>query len=147
MSVTPAPRLRHARFELAEQCRTVYFVKPEMGTTVNDMLAPEYWTHVASKLKSLDRIEAVAEDGSWFADFIVLHGGAVSAKVVLLHRVQLETVDPAAMETETHEVKWRGPVVKWSVVRKSDGLVLKDGFPSKADAAEHMARHIRAMAA
>lgn len=137
MSDTRAPRLATSRLSLAEHKRSIHFVTPEAGTAPDALLDPAYWTHVARLLRPLDRIEAVCEDGTWHQELLVQYAGTIEAKVARLSLTKLDEVDAEAMESDVAEVKFRGPVGKWSVVRK-DGQVLKDGM-SKADAVEFLA--------
>lgn len=122
--------------------RTIFAVKPEFGVTVEDMLKPEYWTHVAQQLRPLCRIEAVAEDGSWFAEFMVISTSKLAANVSLMRHVLLSEVKPSA-DGDTHFAKWAGPSAKYRVVRKSDNAAIKDGFDTQAQALIWIAENIK----
>ncbi len=52
---------------LAEYSRSVYFVTIPRKFTFEDVLDPSFWRH-ATILRPNDRLELVAEDGSWDAD-------------------------------------------------------------------------------
>ena len=53
--------LTQNRIEQAEFVRPVFCVSPTAGTKPEDLLKPEYWTHVARQFKPGSRIEALCE--------------------------------------------------------------------------------------
>jgi hypothetical protein len=144
MSDKKAPRLNAARFALAEHKRVTHYATVEHGTEFAALLDPAYWTHVAKLVKPLDRIEAVAEDGSWFGELLVVGAGNNEVRTVRLAFVALDDVKPAEMETKTHAVEWRGPAL-WGVVRKADKAVLVEKL-SKTDAVAWLKANIRTTA-
>ena len=105
----------------------------EDGTTIEDLQRPEFWSHHAHKLRQMDIIDILAEDGSYYAEFMVLQSGVGFAKVLLLREVKLEVVSHDDDDLPV-VVQWKGPQRKHSVIRKADGMVLRDGFTSKGDA-------------
>lgn len=116
----------------AEFVRPVYCATIPRGTEPEDLLKPEYWAHVATHLRPWARIEARAEDGTWFAEYIVLSVDRTWARVKMLGKHNLTNRDVALSKAEQisnsgFEVKWRGGA-KWSVVRKVDGAVMKEGM-------------------
>ncbi len=84
------PKLTPDRIQGADFIRVVYAITPAIGTEVEHFLKPEYWAHVAAKLRPHTRIEAVSEDNSWFAEMIVMSCGPNWAKVKVLRFVPLE---------------------------------------------------------
>lgn len=126
-------KLSPAKLQAAEHYRTRYAAVADDGTTVEDLQRPEFWCHVANKLRQMDVIEVLSEDASYFAELLVMKTGVGFAKVMLLRKVDLEesaAEDDGAMVS----VQWKGPHRKHSVIRKSDGEILRDGFVTKADA-------------
>ena len=124
--------------QLVEHYRAHYGASVPEGTTAEDLQRPEFWAHVARNLRPYDIIDVLPEDGSYFAEVIVLSQGVGFAKVKLLRFVEL--ADDEVLEDEAPViVKWKGPHLKHTVIRKSDAQVLKDGFPTKLDA-ENWAR-------
>jgi hypothetical protein len=121
------------RVKSAEYVRNIFSATPEIGTTFEDILKPEYWAHVAASFHPTDRIEVLAEDGSWFAELFIVSCGKNWAKVCTMRFVELsESV--AETPEDAYRVIWRGAVHKHSVVRKSDSAVIKAEFPTAADA-------------
>jgi hypothetical protein len=136
------------RMQLAEQVRNIWCLTVPVGTTVQDMLNPGYWAHLARQLQPGDRIEVEPDDGSYFAELRVLDSGNQYAKVMALREVKLEAVEPSAsVSVPGHTVEWSGRHTKWRVVRESDRKVLKDGLASKADGYGWLASYGKALAA
>jgi len=104
------------------------------GVTLEDAMKPEFWSHINShvpaKLQRFDRIQIIPEDGTWFADLIVLSTGRGYAKTALVNRMEIgETAEP--VEAASTEVIWRGPSLKWCVERRSDKTRLKTNCESR----------------
>lgn len=142
----------------ASYARTIWEFKefpPE--TTVQDLLDPAMWCHVAKQwLKPLDEIIVIPQGASFRAHFIVMDKGDTFAKIRLLN-VNLLNAEEAGEEAAVTEVvhlpedapvsvEWKGPVLKYSVVRSSDQERLKTGFAIKAEAEKWAAEHLLAMA-
>lgn len=125
--------LVQGRIHEASYRRNVWFVTPEFGASVKDMLKNDYWQHVAGQLRPTDRIEAWAEDQSWMAEFVVLQSDRTWAKVELLKEYKLGGLVEASDDPE-YFVKWRGPNGQWGALRKSDGHLMKGGFASRDEA-------------
>jgi len=92
-------------------------------------------------MKPYDHIWARSEDGSWIAHLMVLSNGSNWAKVHVLSKHKL-SVDLDADETN-HQVLWKGPQRKFSIVRKTDGAVINEGFTEKPAAIAAMLEHER----
>lgn len=142
-------QLQAARLTPAENARIIYQAVPEHGTTIDDMLKPEYWAHVAAKLRPTYRIEANAEDGSFFAEFIVRDAGRTWAKVVLLRQKFFDDGADILSESAAPDfvINFRVGPQKWRVQRKSDKEVIRHGFATRAEAETWAKSHNQAMAA
>lgn len=136
-----------SRFKVAEYQRTVYVVNPEIGTTVNDMLRPEYWAHVGHQMKPYDRIEVRAEDGSYFAELLVRNAERGWANVTVLSRIELDAKAEPAPVSIDFKVEHAGPHHKWRVMRLSDTTVVKHGFENKTEANQWLGQYIKTIAA
>jgi hypothetical protein len=105
--------------------------------SLEDTLEPSFWSHINAhtppKLRQHDTIRVIPEDGSYFAELIVLQAGKGFAQVKLLRHLELD-VSPEVSELRLVDVVWRGPAVKFAIERKKDGVRLKQGFTSRADA-------------
>lgn len=96
------------------------------GITIEDCLEPDFWAITADKLEPYDHVEVRQEDGSWIAELLVMRCERTWAKVHLLNKYDLgDTKVPEEIEHK-HSVEWKGPHLKWAVIRRSDGAILKD---------------------
>ncbi|MEK9755345.1 MAG: hypothetical protein VW338_19315, partial [Rhodospirillaceae bacterium] len=65
------------------------------------------------------------------------------ARVAVDRVVKLTTKDVAETQAMKHRVDWKGPVLKYAVVRTSDGAVVKSGFRERGEATHALAEHER----
>lgn len=131
-----AVKILQNRIRPADYDRTIFATTPEPGTTLEDMLAPEYWSHVAKSLKPGSRIEVTPEDGSWFAELYVRRASANAALVVVLRAYDFEAKMLGATPAPDHAdftVKFRGGA-GWSVVRNSDKAIMFEGGKTREEA-------------
>lgn len=137
------------RFTVAEYDRVVWSVVPEEGTAFKDILRPEYWSHVSAKMQPWAKIEVRPEDGSYYAELIVRQAGRSWAKVAPLYYVQLDenAVSPDMDVEEGHQVVWKGPQRKWTVIRLKDKSYLMQGMASKEDAVLWRKNYLQGLAA
>lgn len=130
-----AAPLTSSRLQRAEHYFAAYAVVLPDGVSLEDAMKPAYWAHVAEKLRQHDTIRIIPEAGAYFAEILVLSAGRGYANVALLRHIPLDDEAMAGDQgNDLVDVKWRGPHSKWSLVRKSDGAVLKDGLVEKVDA-------------
>ncbi len=136
--------LSPSKLQAAGHYRQTWEVVADAGTTLEDLLRPSFWLHVAAKLRRMSVINVLSEDETWFAELIVLASGIGFAKVKMLRFVEFYEAEEAATEETaafTTEVKWSGPHAKHRVIRKEDGTVLKEGFANKVDAESWQRQH------
>jgi len=62
---TPRPALERPALSLFEQNRQVWTCKVPAGVTAEDLLYPDLWKNVATKVSRHDIIFAIADDESW----------------------------------------------------------------------------------
>ena len=133
------PKLVNTGCKLMEHSRLNFAVTPAEGTTLAHLQTPEYWAHVAQKFQPHTRIEAIAEDNAWFAELLVISTGPGWAKVKLLRHVVLDEAEGGGQnEEDQFTVAYGGVNHKHRVIRKSDKVVMKSGFPTKAEAVTWM---------
>lgn len=133
--------LNATRLQRAEHYFSPYAVVLPAADTLEEALKPEYWAHVASKLRQGDTIRIMPEDGSYYAEALVRATGTGFAKVELLRHIPFDETD-ADQVPDTIEVKWGGPHDKWRIIRRSDGHVLARGL-DKADALRESLNYAR----
>lgn len=139
-------QLNPARMKECEFERTCYVMTAHEETLPEDLLNPDYWSHVAEKLRPWDKIEARADDGTWYAEFIVLETSRRWAKVCLLFSVALTTKDVSLSQSakDEYSVEFKGPMRKWSVIRKSDSAMIHEGEQTKDGAYQWLANRLKA---
>lgn len=141
--------LAQNRLQLSEHYSVTYAASLPGDHTLEDAQKPEYWAHSAARLRQSDMIRLIPEDGSYFAELVVVAVGKGYAKVKLLRAVDLheavvEDAGTALLDAPMF-VKWFGPQVKFGVVRKSDNERIKEGFAEKGQAERWMAEHLAAL--
>ena len=134
------------QFNLAEQKRVIWHAEPAEGVTIADMLKPVYWTHIAAQLTKGARIEAVAEDGTWFAEFYVKSANKIEAYVTLMREVALSKAVAKLKIEPKFKVSHVGGG-KWRVLRTEDSAELETGFKSKEAAQKWLDAHLKDVAA
>lgn len=130
-------------FKQDDYVRNRWFIAPEAGVPWDAILAPEYWAHVAAKLKPMDEITVVPEDESFYGKVLVIRCANNTAIVRELQFVQFGDIAQVA-DDEDYVIKWAGPIARWRVTRKSDGFVVAEGPEVDTKAmAEEVVRNIR----
>jgi hypothetical protein len=140
-------QLSDKRFAEADYIRSHWQATVNHGTSPDDLKDPNYWAHVALKLKVGDRIDACAETGEWYAQLVVRKCDRISAVVGFIHLVEFnENVEPMEEDSE-YEVMWAGQHHKWRIMRVADNEVVKHGFETREDARQGIREYLKALAA
>jgi hypothetical protein len=139
------PQLQPNRFKLAEYERTVHVATVEAyeGDVRKLLSNPNFWANAAQKLKPYDKIEVRDDTGSFYAEFLVLQVGRGWAKVFELSYVELETKVDNKID-DPYEIVWKGPHLKFCVIRKQDGERIHDSFKDKGDAIRWLSDFLKA---
>lgn len=125
-------------------------IEAPIGHTLEDMLKPEYWCHVAKKMQPRGRVLVDAEDNSWSAQLLVVKVTDVAAVVAVerFTKFAVEVAQTAApSKADDYEVEYKGTVAKWRIRRKSDGATISDGHENKDLARQALAGYLQALAA
>lgn len=145
-----APILTADRLKGAEFDRIVHTANPPAGHTLEHMLSPAYWAHVAPKLRPWDKVEIRAEDGTYFAEFLVLACDRTWAKMHVLRWDDLTTQDvslsAAQPAASAYEVK-HNPTLHWHVVRKADRQLMHRDAQTAEDAQTWLREHLKVVPA
>lgn len=132
----------------ADYQRSDWVARPEKGTTLDEMMTPEYWANQAQNMRQFDRIEVRAFDGSWWAELLVMVVQPFAAKVHVLRH--LDFAKPSASGDlavpDGYEIKWRGPQHRFAIVRLSDNTVITEDHASKQTAAASLDLYLKALA-
>lgn len=124
------------RMHLSEYKRQDWVCNAELGTTVEDVLKPEYWAHMAALMNPYDHIEVRVDDGSWVAYLLVTACDRTWAKVKLDRKLELVDDVSTPEQSIRHRVEWKGPQLKWCVIRVSDSERVQSEMASKEVANE-----------
>lgn len=134
-----ASRMRGAEYE-----RAVHVVTVEQGVSRETLKEPTFWAQVASKLRPWGRLEVRSDDGTFYAEYLVLACDRTWARVHELSYVSLTDADISLTQAgDNYELKWRGPHLKWSAIRKTDSVALQEGFQTKDEAKLWLDGHIK----
>ncbi|EKN3611527.1 hypothetical protein NUG10_002555 [Yersinia enterocolitica] len=118
----------------SEYVRTVFSVTAKHGQSFEDFKDPDSWAHVANTLRKFDRVEIVAEDGSFFAEGIVTKVTKVSAHIHFFTHVELsKSAESSVKKDLAYNCEFAGPH-KWRIIRISDQEIVEKGIETKEDA-------------
>lgn len=139
-----------ARRKFPENCLTARGVRTQdydmvlpAGTTIEDLLDPHLWAHLARKIRVDDTIHAMTETRDLWAHLWVV---GITGKVVAVRVLQAKTFDVAPMPTlgetmglsdgsEYPRIEWRGKQRKWCVIGIDREIIEGlQGFNSKEQA-------------
>lgn len=135
------------RLGLAEYKRNTWCVYPENGVTFEEVMNPDFWSHVAKQMKPGDRVEVWAEDGTWWAELLVRDTRALAVLMGVISKIDFKSArEPKKNAKPPYYVDWKGPHRKFAVVRDADNEVIKDGFAVKDDAELYAREHEKALA-
>ena len=150
-AAAPAKRavvLEPQRMKGAEFERRDWVCTAEEGTTVDDILSPGYWSHLAGQLTPYDRIEMRVDTGEYLLELLVKQTGRNWAQVALLHHHDLVgDVKTGEAVGEEFEALWKGPLLKWCAIRKSDRQILEQRMATKEAAQAWIATYERTVLA
>jgi hypothetical protein len=129
------------RIVRAEVARTTRHLAVLPGTTREMVLDPDYWVHLGSTLKVDDRIEVVAQDGTFDLDLRVVavdpRGYWVQTRLlrewVETPGAKKEAAPKTWPDAEGYRIEWAGPVHKWRIIDRATKILGK-GYPSEAEA-------------
>jgi hypothetical protein len=144
--------IQNSRLTPAEFKRTIFYASPSVGTSPDDLLSPDYWRHVRRNLAPGNKIEAFAEDGSFYVELIVLGFSDDGVKVEFLFEPKVFAVSSVAdIVFEGHTLRHAGQHRQWIVIRNAKGkkpaATLREGFSNSEDARSYVKEQIKAQAA
>lgn len=128
------------RVRTQELGRNMWIVTVEPNITREDLLLPQFWANIAKNLTQFDRIEVRVDDGSFFAEYLVLSCDRVSA--YLKELTWYDLTEKSKSVTPEYEVKWRGPHGKHSVIRLKDKSLMIEHLASKAEAERWLTEYL-----
>jgi hypothetical protein len=140
--------IKPSQFSLTEFQRQSITIIAKPDQSIDDVMEPGAWATVSPKVRPWDRVDVIAEDGSYIAELFVVQVSKLWVRTALVNFTDLSKEDRSADngKNDIHEVKWRGPSAKHCVVRKSDGSVISEKHESKEDAHKSMLDYEKALA-
>ena len=125
--------LKATAMDHAHYARLNLFAEVPEGTTLEDVLTPEYWANHTQRLKRGAVIEILAEDNSLDCEVRVLKVGQTYAHVRLL-RVYTEQAGKRSDQKIHEDVKvdYGGKQDRWRVMHR--GEVVTAGLETKVEA-------------
>jgi len=155
MSARP---LLPTRIKLADYVRQHWRSTPDGGITLEQVMEPSFFGHIAKKIALLDIIEVIPQDNSYFAELLVTGKTEDRITVTLLRhvtlthqtksqtkRVQAQTNKPESAPPATErfseeelEVKYRGAIAKHTVWVKDTRQVIREGFDTSDEAKDFL---------
>lgn len=133
----------------ADYVRNIWRVSPKLDESFDDVLKPEYWSHVYANLQKGDIVEVMPEDSSYFARLVVRHVLSRAAVMGVLEKKEFDNVKQINTEIQVKNhfyIKLRGPK-GWCVMRSSDDACLVEGIGSRDEAEEALYSYIKKLAA
>lgn len=142
----PRPILSPERMTETEDANRTFTVVVPYPTTYEEILAKDFWANVSQRLTQYDRITAIPDDGSWYAELLVANKGDGWANVKELRHIVLDERETAVRLDEAPEdypVFHKGKFLKFCVTRRADGAILSKGFDRKSDAIDWAKNYAR----
>jgi hypothetical protein len=139
------PMLSPGRLQPFAHRNQIHNLTAEENTPFEAVLDPQYYAHLAPKLRMYDEIRVTTDEGAYYARLLVLAVGQTWAKVRKLEFFDLMESESAAPADpmNPYYVKFRGPVLKWSMLRRADNAVIREGMETRGEAERYMGDHVR----
>jgi hypothetical protein len=139
--------LNASRFSNFEHKNRILKVEVPVDHTVDMMLEPAYWAHVARGLRNGDEIRALADDNSFYATFIVVHAGPNWANVKNTGYTPLDVKFELPEDADDNfEVEFGGNHHKWRVRRRGIAQPLFTYLPTKEAALTKLKEYKKSLA-
>lgn len=143
MAVNSAPTTLIGK--LSSQVWNSYTIVMKPGQTIEDALESGFWSHVTKFIRPYDTFRLIAEDGAYVAEILATTAAGTFVKMVEMWRWERPDGSEAASIEDGPQVayvKYRGPTVRWCVLRSADHEPLKEGFHEKPDAEAWLRQYI-----
>ena len=139
------PKLQSGRVKAAEGELMRWSAQADHGVTKADLERTDFWTHNAKRFRPMDEVRVACVDGSWVAYLIVTAVGPKDVKMHVLQFVNLDPVEPGALEVPSgYSVDWGGSIAKFRVKRGID--VIREGFDQRSQAVTWLGSHLQSLA-
>lgn len=133
-----------ASIQHAAYARNEFRVTVPAKTDVSELLREDYWRTVAERFRAGDKLEVIADDLSFYAEYLVTAADRRWLRVKQIRMVGIEANEVRhESESEEFDVLHRGPR-GWSVKRKSDGTIMVENQAARSDAEKWLDNHYKA---
>ena len=141
-------KLLHVDIHPQEFTRLTYRVDIDPDVTLEDIEKPEFFSNIVnSHLKRegsrFPLLECVWKDDSKIAEYYVTAVAEGSAIVKLKGVVHFHSGEET-VQTQVGEfdLKYKGRLQKWCIIRKSDGATINEGLENKETAQSVLNKHL-----
>jgi hypothetical protein len=134
--MTQVSKLADHRFSQADYAFHRYAANVPVGTTIEDVLHPEFFGNCLSRMRPGMEISVLSEDFKLDARLRVLSTSKTTAKLRVLSIYPGDDTEPdlSQVKVEGIRVGWGGPNHKWRVLH--DRTVVEHGFATEGEAQE-----------
>lgn len=139
------PPLLMSRFAIAEFRNMRKWICVPENVPIERVIETDFWSQIANSLAVCDVIEVHTDDRAYYAEVYVRDKGRNWAKVEVLRHIKFDSAVDDTPIDPGYEVKFKGPVNKWCVIRKSDGEIIKDKAETKEAASAALAQFVRGL--
>jgi hypothetical protein len=148
-------KINTSRLQKQRHFSVGWVITCEHGTEVNDLIRPEFYCDIANQINKHDTIRAIFEDGSYVVDLLVIDIDKQNLtplwlKTIITNLIDVQKAQNFSIEEGKKQpkkeddvsvdfddpfviIKFRGPIKKWSVLRKGDNAVLRENVNSKEE--------------
>ena len=141
------PRPQASRLKERQYAYNEWFAELPPGATIEQVMEPDYWAHLAMLIRPLDTMEVFSEDGTWEALFRVMFVGPNEVKLSTLRVVEHEKVVGTASLSDVYDIIYKSAITKWAVVNKQNGMIIKDKFFPRSEAVAFLRKHLETVKA
>lgn len=136
------PALHMGRLQEIGHARRELSALIPAGTKIDTILDPTYWKHYVRDIRPMDVIEAFCEDGSWEVSLRVMFVSTAEVQLKVRWHQEYDVSQEEEIESDILAVKWKGPAMKFAVIRKDTKEIIQSGFYPKGEAFKHLAKHL-----
>lgn len=130
------------RCQMAEHGRNIFLITAESSEFPKDFLDPAFYAHVAKDMRPMDHVEIRTDDGSFWGEYLVIEASINWAKVHELRTVTLEKFGDQPTD-KRFRIEWKGPHLKYCVIRTKDSSVVHSGDQLRKDAMTWLEEYVR----
>lgn len=136
------PALQRSALKLRESTNNSWRIVAPRGTTRERLQDSDFYSVVGDLFLPFDKMHVIAEDRSFYCEFLILDSGRGYASVVELsyHPLPALLVCQDALPSN-HEILHLGADDLYGVRRLSDGILLGKGFTSRQAAVDFLLDH------